>query len=267
MSFYQNVFDQEFQGYMLLGDRKLIPTFKVAPNKNTQYRQLTWNEGPYDLSSGSNLTFNFSWDTDFAHWATLTIDVAGVVVAATTPSEIAALLNAETTFATMLIASVEGSKVFLTRRETARKSFKFYFGNTGAESIIGFNLKSGVSEFPSYFDRHAIENRLVYPDSLGMLIKLDEGDSDDQLVITAAGFSLTPKEDYELLAGRSGIFTFKNQTVDISDRITEVIEYPAGAKVGDLAKKTVYVYSGANKNPIEVTEIPYTLQGADLITP
>lgn len=75
------------------------------------------------------------------------------------------------------------------------------------------------------------------------------------------------KEDYELLSGRTGLFTFKKQTVDVSSRITQIIEYPAGAVAGDFAKKTNYTYTGAQTAPDNVTEIPYQLTASDLITP
>jgi hypothetical protein len=75
------------------------------------------------------------------------------------------------------------------------------------------------------------------------------------------------KEDYELLGGRSGLFTFKKITVDGSNRITQIIEYPSGAVTGDFAKKTNYTYTSANTNPDQITEIPYQLTANDLVTP
>lgn len=77
----------------------------------------------------------------------------------------------------------------------------------------------------------------------------------------------TMKEDYEHLGGRTGIFTFRKQTVDGSSRITQVIEYPAGAVAGDFAKKINYSYTEAQTAPDNVTEIPYQLTASDLITP
>jgi hypothetical protein len=102
-----------------------------------------------------------------------------------------------------------------------------------------------------------------------MLIRLDETDPVyDQPIITDAGFNYSAmKEDWELLRGRVEIFNFKKITVDGSDRITEVIEYPAGALAGDLARKTAYVYTGANTSPDQITQIPYTLTSGDLVTP
>ncbi len=73
--------------------------------------------------------------------------------------------------------------------------------------------------------------------------------------------------DWQLLRGRSGIFTFKKNTVDVSNRITQTIEYPAGALPGDFARKINYSYDGSNTQPTKVTEIPYTLTSSDLIVP
>lgn len=273
MAFFQNVFDQEFQGYLLLADRKLAPTFKVGPNKNLQSRQIAWNAGPYDLSSGSALSFNFAWDAEFRNWATVSIDVAGADPAATTALEVASALNADPMFSSMLVARVSsipaGETVLIDRSSAKRQTFKFYFGNAGAETVLGFNKMAPVAELPEYFSRHTIENVREFDDSMGLLIRLDESDSVDQGVIENAGFDPAEMQaDWQLLRGRaSGIFTFQKLTVDGSDRITQIIEYPAGAVEGDFARKIQYVYSGSNTNPSQVTEIPHVLQTGDLVTP
>ena len=54
--FFQNLFDQEFQGYLVLGDRQASITYKIPANKNAQTKQIAWNSGPYDLSSLNTLT-------------------------------------------------------------------------------------------------------------------------------------------------------------------------------------------------------------------
>lgn len=90
----------------------------------------------------------------------------------------------------------------------------------------------------------------------------------EQTMITNAGF--TPAnllEDWELLAGRSVLFNFRKNVIDGSNRITQIIEYQAGARAGDLAMKTQYTYTGANTNPDQVTEVPYVLLSGDLVTP
>jgi len=75
------------------------------------------------------------------------------------------------------------------------------------------------------------------------------------------------KKDYELLKGRSGLFVFKKITVDGDDRPTKIIEYHAGSVAGDFARLIKYTYTSTNKNPDTITEEPYILLSADLITP
>jgi hypothetical protein len=273
MAFFQNVFDQEFQGYIVLADRKLIPTFKIAPNRNLQSKQVAWNPGPYDLSSGSVLEFNFSWDHEFKNWSSISIDVAGSDPANTFPREVVNILNSDPMFHSMYIASVvmveETESVGLSNNPKRKQEFKAYFGNGGAETKLRFNKNAGVAELPEYFARHTIANRNRYPDSMAQLIRLDETDTVDQAIIEAAGFNPAEmKEDWQLLRGRaSGIFTFQKMTVDTFDRITQIIEYPAGALSGDFAKKINYTYTSTNTNPSTITEIPYTLTDSDMITP
>lgn len=273
MAFFQNVFDQEYQGYLSLADRKLSPTFKVSPNKNLQSKQAAFNAEPYDFSASSDLEFNFCWDSDFKNWSSVILNVSGLNPASTTAQEVVEKLNSDPVFSSMFTASVipynDGKSVGISKRTDRKQNVKFYFSNSGAERSLGFNKEAGVSELPEYFERHTIENRFNYEDSAGMLIRLDETDPVDQAIIENAGFDPSlMKEDWELLRGRgSGLFTFKKMTVDGSDRVTEVIEYPAGALPGDFARKIQYVYSGSNTNPSRVTEIPYVLKGADLITP
>lgn len=273
MPFFQNVFDQEYQGYLVLADRKLSPTFVVPPNKNLQSRQVAWNPGPYDFSADPMLEFNFCWDSEFKNWSKVEVDVSGSDPSNTSPQEAVSALNSNPVFSSLLIASVlklNGSdSVGLSRNPSKKQNFKFYFSNSGAEKVLGFNAEAGVSEIPSYFGRHTIENRFSFPDSAGMLIRLDESDPVDQAIIERAGFAPgSMQADWQLLKGRgSGLFTFKKMTVDGSDRVTEIIEYPAGAVVGDFAKKVKYSYSGSNKNPSEVTEVPHVLESGDLISP
>jgi hypothetical protein len=281
MAFYQNLFDEEFRGNWVLSDRQYVLTFTCPPNKNKSDWQLAWNVGPWDFSVVNTLTLNFAFDTDFKNYSALAINIAGVTPAATTAQEVVAILNANATFADMFFAElnpIPGSSPFppawtvLIRAKPNRvkRNVRLWISNDGAETKMRFNKKAGVSELPTYFDRHTIENRFNWPDSVGMLIHLDETDPTiDQPIIEDAGFvPADMQEDWELLKGRaSGLFTFQKLTIDGSDRITEIIEYPAGAKEGDFARKIAYVYTGANTNPSEITEIPYVLQTADLITP
>jgi hypothetical protein len=273
MAFFQNLFDQEYQGFLVLADRKLAPTFKVAPNKNLQSNQVAWNPGPYDFSSSGALEFNFAWDPEFKNWVSVSIDVSGADPANTSAQEVVDNLNSESIFSSLFIArvvKVDGSdSVGIMKNPAKKQNVRMYFGNYGAETKLGFNKKAGVAELPEYFARHTIQNRSKYEDSVGMLIMLDESDPADQAIIENAGFvPADMKEDWELLKGRgAGLFTFQKLTVDPSDRITQIIEYPAGSVAGDFARKISYTYTSANKNPSSITEVPYVLQEGDLITP
>lgn len=75
--------------------------------------------------------------------------------------------------------------------------------------------------------------------------------------------------DWQLLRGRSQEFMFRKSTLDNS-RLSVVLDYPAGSKVGDMAIKTSYIYAGSagtDVEPIRTTQEPYTLTAGDLITP
>lgn len=275
MAFFQNVFDSEFQGNLLLSDRQYSITFKVkgnSPNSSTLMR--AWNPAPFDLSGGGNLTFNYSFDAGRT-WTPLVVDVsAGAASAgAVTALEVVTALNANPTFAALFVASLvddgKGNLNYVQVKSLRpREKFKLYISNTGAEAKLRFNKKAGVAELPAYFARHTIANISTYPDSVGMLIALNTGNAIDQNIITEAGFDYnSPKADWELLRGRSGLFMFQKQTVDGSDRVTQIIEFPAGALPGDLAKKTTMTYTGTNKSPNQIAEVPYVLTNSDLITP
>ena len=275
MSFFQNVFNQEYQGYLNTGsDRQYSLTFKIPANQNSQDYQFAYNAEPYDLSVNNTLTINYAWDTDYKNWASLAINIAGVSPEATTATEVVAILNSNETFSGMYIAKVaknsNASHVLITSKtQRAKQIIKMYVLNSSAESVLKFNKKANVAELPSYFERDTIANRFNYEPANNHLIKLDPENEVDAAIITAAGFDPdSPKADWELLRGRaSGIYTFKKQTVDEEGRIVEIIEYPAGALVGDLARKTIYTFTDTNTEPDEIFQIPHVLTSDDLITP
>lgn len=282
--FFQNVLDQEFRGNWVLGDRQYVLEFICPPNINKSDYQLAWNAEPYNFSTYNTLTINYAWDVNFKNYSSLGINVAGTTPSATSASEVAAALNANTVFAEMFVArivkmpipnsipgySIEPNTVLITSKSGRIKpNIRLWITNAGAEQLLRFNKKAGVSEMPDYMSRHTIANRFNFPDSLGCLIELDQTDAVvDQPIIEQAGF--VPADmlaDWELLNGRSGIFNFSKITVDGSNRITQIIQYPAGSVVGAFARRIKYVYSGANTNPSQITEEPYTLVSADLVTP
>lgn len=290
MSFFQNVFTSEFIGSLVLGDRQHIPSFKAKPNVGRGEDLVTvWSEPPYDLSGNDGdgnskgiLKITFAFDVDFNNWSTISVDIRTGAASPTsvTASEIVGFLNSNIEFKDRFNATLQnfdgGNHRIYIRQKMAIGRFKFYINNTGAETVLKFNARAGVNELPSYFSRHTMDNVRNFSDCTNNLILLDTSLVVDQEVINNAvdhngkslGYShLTVLEDWQLFAGKSGIFNFQKITVDGSDRITEIIEYPAGAKVGDFSRKVNYSYTGANKNPSKITEIPYVIQSSDLVTP
>jgi hypothetical protein len=280
MPFYMNPFDQEFRGDLLLADRKHIPTFVVPPNKNKSDQMVAWNNGPYDLSSFPNLTINYAIDPSMKAFSPFTVNIAGATPAATQVFEIVAALNANSNFSALFTAcqktwvdknQITQTTVFIQSKRPAQ-SIRVFIANSGAEQVLKFNLHAGIAEIPSFFARHLITN-WMNPESEAKLIRLDETDAAIDLPIIRT-FVKDPtwtaskmKADYQLIGGRSGLFTFKKQTVDGTNRVTSIIEYPAGAVAGDFAKKTTYSYSSSNTNPDVIAEVPYVLVAGDLITP
>ena len=163
------------------------------------------------------------------------------------------------------------------KQKKAATEFSFYIINGRAESVLGFNARAGVAEAPTYFARHTLANRFTYADSQGMLIQLNPLSSvvDANLVTNAVdargitrGYSATTVQtDWQLLAGRSGLFTFTKGPSSSAVNSTEiVITYPAGARAGDFGMKTV-TRKDSGGTVITVTQEPYTLTSGDLVTP
>jgi hypothetical protein len=284
MAFFQNPFPYDFKGSLLLADRAHIPSFNCSGNKGRGDEiVVAWKNDPYNMNGNdvagndkSTLTIKYAFDSqNFMNWAPLAIDVASTATsdAAVTKKNVVDALNANTTFASLFTATVDyqqNAQPLVIRQKQQATRFRFYIANTGAETVVGFNQKATVVELPSYFARHTTANANVgtFPDCVNMLVQLSPADAVDSAVITAAGLTPgSPKADYQLMQGRSGLFMFQKLTVDSSDRITQIIEYPAGAVAGDFARKIKYTYTAAKTKPDQITEEPYTLVSADLVVP
>ena len=286
MSFFQNPFMSEFRGNWVLGDRHHMPTFIVSGNKGRGEEVVSvWNQSPpYDLSgndsdgnSADTLVLRYALRGEH-NWATLSIDITSGAAsdAAVTPQEIAAALNANTTFAGFFQAvavpdrfgNTSGPALYRVSIKQKRPitEFRFYVVNGRAEEVLRFNARAGVAELPTYFARHTVDNAIAraFEDSQGAIIGLDTTNNVDSAVINNAvdayGRSLNldstaEREDWELLEGRSGLFEF---TVGLD--ATTTITYPAGAKVGDLAKKTI-------SDGTSTWNLPYVIQSGDLAPP
>lgn len=250
------------------------------------------------------LTINFATDPNLRYFSSFTVDTSAAAAAATQANVIDIVngLNANTTFASYFTANLLrtnksnnlpptnlnaqanalfGSDTYIKIiSKLPPDRLKFYISNTGAETILRFNARAGVAELPTYFDRHTVANltNSDFPDCIGLLIALDPSLNVDAAVIDKAvdakgvskGFDHnTVQADYELLRGDSGLFMFQKITHDSAGNIAQIIEYPAGAKVGDFARKINYWRNGGalGSNPYQITEEPYTLQTADMLTP
>ena len=284
MSFYLNPFSQDFSGSFLLGDRHYAQDFRCPRNAGRgDELVVAYGTAPFDLSGNDSdgnskavLTISFALN-DQKNWADLQITISGSSLSAITTSEVVASLSSNTTFANYFSASINTTGNIIIRQTKPVTSMKFYIKTGRADTVLNFNKFAGIAQLPTYFNRHTIANRFNFSDCQNTLIALAPGSSNvDAALINAAvdpkGISLgyssgTVLADWQLLSGKSGIFNFQKITVDGSDRFTQIIEYSAGSAAGDLAKKTSYTYTGANKNPDTITEIPYTLQSGDLVTP
>lgn len=264
MPYFQNVSSSEFIGVYVISDRKYSKDYRIKANPNTSMLMRS-QAGPFDLSTTNLFVIKYSPDAG-NNWYPITITLTSG--SAQTSADVCNDLNLDSNFSTMFSASDQNGCVLIRALTSANHTFRAYIPNianpadasTSAEKELLFNFKAPVMEMPSYFSRYAIGNM---PGAL--LVQLTQ--SDENFVITNAGLSTTPKADWQFLEGTSGLFTFKKQTVDGSDRVTAIIEYPCGAKAGDLGKKTTFTYSGGNTSPSTIAEIPYTLASGDLITP
>lgn len=269
MSFFMNVFDFEFRANLMTADRRYDSMYKIPASTNRSDYLLSGKNGPYDLSSDSNLTISYAYDPQLLGYVELTIDIAGADVSATKVSEIVNILNSNSSFAELFIAYPYNNQNYdkvLIRSKKDKSGFRAYILNTGAEVALKFNRNAPVTELPSYFERYAIENRFVYP-NLGTdrLILLDPMNPIDSDIIVAAGLDpLNPTPDWKLLKGNNDAFWFYNRAY-VDGKLATEIKYPAGASAGDLAKKTYYTYDGSDL--VGVMETPYVLTGSDLITP
>ena len=297
MPFFQNVFNTDFIMPLSLGDRHYAPNFKLNQNYGRGQEIVTaWHDPAYNLSgndsdgnSSALLQIAFAIDVGtFKNWAYFSVDITSMAASTSsvTSDEIVAALNANTTFAGKFSATIwisspnnpnNGLRKIQIRQTKPVDRMKFYIVNGGAEEKLGFNARAGVAELPSFFTKHTIANRFTYPESIGSIILLNAGVSnvDNNIIdnaVDAKGNSLgyshgAVKADWQLFKGTSGLFNFQKLTLDGNDRITQIIEYPCGAVVGDFGRKINYVYSGTNTNPIQITEIPYTLTSMDLVSP
>ena len=302
MSFYQNPFTAEFRGNWVLGDRKQAITFDCPANTGRGVDLVrSYGVAPFTLtgkdSDGSTdnkaLTIWFSMDGDlFKDWATITVNLTAA--ASVSLQQIVTDLNADSSFSSCFTASYCASNVppipspfvpvpnsgssspwdyIVIRQNLPATRFRFFIQSGGAESLLLFNKFAGIGELPKYFDRHTVANRYTRTDSQNALVYLDTAKNIDSSIIDNAidvrgnnrGFiHTTVRTDYQLLEGRSGLFTFKKNFPGNTAYPLSVIEYPAGAFAGDLGMLTVYTYSNVSCIST-VMQMPYILSSVDIM--
>jgi hypothetical protein len=284
MAFFQNVFNTEFIGNLLLGDRHHIPSFKISSNvgrepervfsTNYKFYNLSGNDG--DGNPKNILNIKFSLDLLYIKaWHNLAITISANDLSKVSKDEIISSLENNEGFTSNFESSIENNKIVIKQKKQVDK-FKFYIDNIGAETEIKFNKFATVAELPSYFARHTVDNLMNFNDCVGILILLDTTSIVDQNVINNAIDSKSKslnynynneKEDWQLLEGKSGIFNFTKNIFDEENRIIETIEYPCGATAGYFARKKIYKYEDGITTPYNIFEIPYVLKTEDLIEP
>lgn len=299
MAWFLNPFNVEFRGSLLVGDRVHLPTFICPPHSGRSPESVeSYTAQPWDLSGNDadgNATENLSVAIETlspglstGQWTTITVDIAASAAtsSAVTAAEVVAALQADDVFSTHFTARDVAGKVHI-RLRNAFASCRYFVVPGTADTVLLFNKKAGVAELPNIFKRDKLTTQMStaeqdlfteFSNSLYLLDPQASGGSstvDNTYISGAVDLKNKPlnhdpsvtQEDYQLLKAKIPFFSFKKQTVDGSNRITSVIEYPCGAKPGLMVKKTVYTYTGANTSPSEIFELPYILESGDLITP
>ena len=283
MPFFMNPFNQEYKGLFPQVDHhafsKPLITYTVPNSKNTSTAMIAWNTEPYNFSSLTDLTINYAVNADFVGFSALTVDVSGATPGATTALEVATALNANTTFTTWFTARAQDvtenngsqpTQSVLIQSTKQQTQIKAYMDNTGAESLLGFNKNAGIAEIPSVFTKDIITNSHL-ENSAGILIELDGTDTAidrpiirdflDNQVWTNADLL----EDWQMLEGRGGRFVFQINTSNADGQPTDTITWSAGAVEGDMAVRTIQVWSGATDTvPDEKYEVPHVLSSSDV---
>jgi inosine-uridine nucleoside N-ribohydrolase len=269
MSYFQNPFFEEYQGYFYLGglsggDALTFPSARADKSRfQHQGRGLVditsqIQESTTDLTGNDadgnpldTLTINYAIDPTLKEFATINIDIttAAAAAATTTVLEMVTSLNNDANFAAFFEASVGNLKRALPalgaplvtqhfvviRAKRNAENIKFYISNTGSETILRFNFKAGVAELPTYFARHTVANRHNFVDSVSMLIPLTRFataiTAAAAAVVTTVNHGLTTGDTIVVADSNSGVSIDGNQiaTVLTADTFSVAVNTGAGA--------------------------------------
>lgn len=297
MTWFQNPFTEDFRGSSFaLSDKHFTPTYICPQNagrgielvmswSNSLTFNLTGNDTDGNSKDALVLAYSFDVPDMFKRWTQFTITGLSALGAAATADQIVAALNAFAGFSGLFVATVEVDnartvvpRIFI-KQVLPYNRFRFYVVNGRAESVLSFNARAGVAEIPSCFANSVVGDI----DGTNLLVQLDPaGKNIDAAVIDNAvdykgntlGYnSGVVQADYLLLDGKCGTYKFTHTiSSDGSSRPTVVIEYNAGAKVGDIGKRITNTYAVAHPSSnftiADQTEEPVVLTSSDInITP
>jgi hypothetical protein len=237
MAYFLNPFAEEYRGNLNVADRGHALTFVIRPNNGRSVDIVFSHANPaplytFDLSGsdangGDKSVLTLSICVDGRRYNDLSVDIAGTTASATTVSEIVTLLNADVMFSSYFTAAPE----FLQKYDQfplrisikcKKQLTKFYVKNKGAESVLKFNAKAGISEIPTYFERHTIGNE-TYP----------EGETSNNLIClskpivanTVASPSVVTSYNHGLVSGDIITIVGSNSDTDIDgDQTVTVID-------------------------------------------
>ena len=241
MPFFQNPFPDEYRGNLLLSDRSYQMTFVCPPHSGrgrTILRSIDpGKDGVFDLSgtdakgnSKAELILHYAIDPNLVQFASITIDCVGADTASEmTVPQIVANMNANSNFSSFFTARTMSSNgkqsagppfVIHIESTVPGERIKFYVDNTGTETVLKYNLKSGLAELPTYFSRHNISERFNFSDSTSMLVEL----SLDITNITAAGSAeVTTRSDHGLTTGDTVTIAGSNSTPSLDGSHTVTV--------------------------------------------
>lgn len=274
MAFFQNPFEFTFNGSLFGIGSEYNISYGIGANRNKSNYITLYNLEPYDLSEGTELTFNIAIDPDMLHFGSFSVTITGLDTTAITAAEVVASLNSNVNFnqyftAKIIKFSASDANNTVSMIAKNRMFFRCYISNKSACFPLAINKYAPVKELPDLFQQYAVKNIFTYLNyGSQRIIYLDPSDVDDAKVITNAGFDPdNPTPDWKLLASASPHYTF-TKTVYNSENssIYYKLVYPAGAIAGQMCKKIIYEYD-EEENVVGVCEIPYILNNDDLIYP
>lgn len=267
--FFQNLFTQEFVGILPLSDRQYNLTFRCPGNAGRGDENfVNWKNGPYNLSGNDDdgndksvLTIYYAYDPDLLNYSALsvTVDTGAASASAVTSLEIVNNLNANATFANHFEASLVGKpqKIFIRYKKSA-SNFRAYVSNFGAETVLGFNARAGVTQIPNFFEKDTIANRMN-ADSAGLLIPLwhtiTAASIADPTVVTAPAHGLTSGRTVNIVGANSDQTIEGERIVTVTGVDTFTVPVAVATKAADRGAFITLVESDIIDNAVNARGI------------